>query len=178
MRVDASLSLGNHGVFFIRSSEEGEGEHSHPSMGEHYGRDHPYIMSVFLFYLFLPVRIDTILNVSKNWIFLIHPPSPFADLIHGWSLSTYMLYNTPRASFASWRSGVYSIWCIPASQSTSSQAYSSTQYSLRAPWFTARSLHRRLGSTCRKEGGKFMIPISECLHSVLGLHYILVLPSI
>lgn len=48
MRVDASLSLGNHGVFFIRSSEEGEGEHSHPSMGEHYGRDHPYITSAFL----------------------------------------------------------------------------------------------------------------------------------
>ena len=47
MRVDASLSLGNHGVFFIRSSEEGEGEHSHPSMGEHYGRDHPYITSAF-----------------------------------------------------------------------------------------------------------------------------------
>lgn len=31
-------------------------------------------------------------------------------------------------------------------------------------WFSVRSLHRRLGSTCRKERGKFMIPISECLH--------------
>ena len=67
MRVDASLSLGNHGVFFIRSSEEGEGEHSHPSMGEHYGRDHPYITSAFLD-LFWPVGISTILKVSKNWI--------------------------------------------------------------------------------------------------------------
>ena len=54
---------------------------------------------------------------AKTNISLTHPPSHFVDdIIHWWSLSTYMLYSTPRASFASWRSGVYSIWCIPASQ--------------------------------------------------------------
>lgn len=33
-----------------------------------------------------------------------------------------------------------------------------------APDLVCVALHRRLGSTCRKEKGKFMIPISECLH--------------
>ena len=38
----------------------------------------------------LHVSINTVLNVSKNCNFLTHPPSPFADVIYGWSLSSFI----------------------------------------------------------------------------------------